>query len=94
MPASRSAAVRAATAVPMTRNPASSQPIRAGLEQRRLAGSGLADHQVVAVARGEQCPHTVGLFAIEMGMEPEDPFDHARGRPGRFLRRCVRPRRR
>ena len=29
VPASRSAAVRAATAVPMTRKPASSQPIRA-----------------------------------------------------------------
>ena len=54
VPASRSAAVRAATAVPMTRKPACSQPMRAVREQGGLARAGLADDQVVAVARGEQ----------------------------------------
>ena len=65
-----------------------------GTEQGRLARSGLADHQVVAVARGEQGPHTVGLFAVEMGVQREDVVDECRGRPGRFLRRSVRPRNR
>ena len=62
-----------------------------GLEQRRLAGSGLADHQVVAVARAEQCPHTVGLFAVEMGVQPEHLFNHLGGDPtGSFANPCGR----
>ena len=65
-----------------------------GTEKRRLARSRLADHQVVAVARGEQRPHTVGLLAVEVGVQPEDVFDRGWGRPGRFLRRCLRQRNR
>ena len=60
-----------------------------GPEQCRLAGSGLADHQVVAVARAEQCPHTVGLFDVQMGMESKDAFDHVGGNPaGSFADPC------
>ena len=60
-----------------------------GPEHGRLARSGLADHQVVAVARGEQCPDTVGLFAVEMGVESEDVVDRAGGDPaGSFADAC------
>ena len=50
-----------------------------GLEHGRLSRPGLADHQIVAVARGEQLPDTVGLLAVEMGVESEDLVDDAGG---------------
>ena len=57
-----------------------------GMEHGGLTRSGLADHQVVAVARGEQRPDPVGLFSIEMGMESEDLVDRAGGDPaGTFV---------
>ena len=56
-----------------------------GAEHGRLAGAGLADHQVVAVARGEQCPHAVSLFAVEMHVVLEYVFDRGRGDPASSL---------
>ena len=61
-----------------------------GTEHGRLPRAGLADHQVVAVARGEKGPHTVGLFSVEMGMPRQDVVDGAEGDPGRFPRRYER----
>ena len=40
-------------------------------EHGRLACPGLSDHEVVAVARGEQGPDPVGLFDIQMAVKPE-----------------------
>ena len=60
------------------RKPACLPPDPGGPEHGRLAGSGLADHQVVAVARGEELPHALGLLAVQVAVVCEDLVDRAR----------------
>ena len=71
--ASSAAAVREATATPMTSYPASSQPTRAAPEHGRLARPGLADDHLEAVARAEEHLHSEALLEVEMGMGVERP---------------------
>ena len=83
VPAWRSAAVRAATAVPITRKPPPLPAKTGGAQHGRFASPGLSDDQVVAVAGGEQCPHPRGLFRIQVSVEFEDLIDDGGIDPGR-----------
>ena len=80
VPASSSAAVLAATAVPMTLKPAlPSRPGRHGAWS--TSRPGLADHQVVAVARGEQRPGPHRPVRGRDGRRTQDLVDRAGGDP-------------
>ena len=50
-----------------------------GAEHGGLARPGLADHQVVAVARGEERPDPVGLLDVQMSMKTQHLFGECCG---------------
>ena len=89
VPASRSAAVRAATAVPMTRNPACSQPIRAAASRVDLPVPASPDDQVVAVTRGEQLSGPRSPVPRPGEGDGPGPGPRGRVRPGPSARRSV-----